>query len=111
MLRPLRFRLAAGLIAAALLGPTQIRAEDAVTAQELRRIGYAMMAEGDARGAEALAEALLARDAGDTAALMLRAQARLKLGRAGSARADAREVYRISDKQQARFGAAMFVAS
>lgn len=111
MSRPLRFRLAAGLLAAVLLAPCGAWAEDAMTAQELRRIGYAMMAEGDAKGAEALAEALIARDAKDTAALMLRAQARLKLGQAGGARADARQVYRLSDQRQARFGAAMFVAS
>lgn len=111
MLRPLRVWLAAGLIAAALLTPGGAQADEAMTAQDLRRIGYAMMAEGDAKGAEALAEALLARDTSDTAALMLRAQARLKLGRAGAARADARQVYRLSGQRQARFGAAMFVAS
>lgn len=79
-------------------------------AQQMRVLGYRLMAAGDAVAAGQTASALIARDPGDTAALMLRAQARAATGDAAGARADARRVWRGADAPGARFGAAMFMA-
>lgn len=115
MLRGLGLR--AGLVLAlALAMASAVTAAEPprLDAQQMRVLAYRLMAAGDAAQARAMADALLARDAGDNAALMLRAQARAALGDAPGARADARRVWRArqdgTGTDTARFGAAMFMA-
>lgn len=85
-------------------------AETAVyTPQEMRVLGYQMMAAGDAAAANAIADALLQRDPKDAAALLLRAQARLNDGPA--ARAAAKLAYRTAPDKETQYSAAMFIAN
>lgn len=103
-LRPLLALLVVLALPAAAADPPRL------DAQQMRVLGYRLMAAGDAAQAAGVADALLARDAGDSAALMLRAQARAALGDGPGARADARRVWRGAQADTARFGAAMFMA-
>lgn len=114
-MRALRASLLAGLLAALALPAAPVRADapeqTALSAQELRILGYRLLEAGDIPAAESVAGALLARDPRDDAALMLRAQTRLARGDGSGARADGRKVYRLADSRNARFGAALFVAN
>lgn len=107
-----------GLLIAFLAGVLPVSAQvagdppaaGAATPGQLREFGYALMQTGDLAGAWAVADALLARDPADTAALMLRSQLALLGGDEARARTDARQVWRLSDRPGPKFGAAMMVA-
>lgn len=76
----------------------------------LREIGAVLLAEGDAAGARAAAEALLARDPSDLAGLILAAQAALALGDPAAALERARAAHAVAPPGPARFLAARLVA-
>ncbi|MCB5409919.1 surface lipoprotein assembly modifier [Pseudogemmobacter faecipullorum] len=78
--------------------------------EQLRGFGLALLQAGDLIGARRLADALLARDPQDSAALMLRAQAAALGGDERRARIDARAVWRLADAPGPKYGAAMMVA-
>lgn len=102
--------LAFALLAAAL--PAQVQAGPAeLTPAELRVMGYDLAAAGNAAAALEIAEALLARDPKDPAALLLRAQGLGLQADATGAREAARRAYRLSSDKNTRFSAAMFMAT
>ena len=78
--------------------------------EQLREFGIRLLASGDIAGAWAVADALLARDPLDPAALMLRAQLAAVTGDERRSRIDARQVWRLHEDPGARYGAAMMVA-
>ena len=100
-----------GLAALLALCPTiAVQATD-LTPQDMRVLGYQLLASGDGARASQVAEALLQRDPRDGAALMLQAQI-LALQKDGPAARDrARLAYRSAKDQNTRFSAAMFMAS
>ncbi len=107
LVRVLLALLALGVVCdPAIASPTSME----IGAQEMRLLGYSLLEAGDAAGAEAVADALIGRDATDKAALMLKAQAAALRGAGTRARAAARRVWRLSESPQERYGSALFVA-
>ena len=76
----------------------------------LRQLAYQTLQAGFAEQALTYTDALLTRDAGDTTALIIRAQALRALNRAPEARQVAKQAWNLADTDKARFGVAMAMA-
>ena len=76
----------------------------------LRQLAFQTLQAGFAEQALTYTDVLLARDANDTTALIIRAQALRALGRAPEARRVAKQAWLRADTDKARFGAAMAMA-
>ena len=76
----------------------------------LRQLAFQTLQAGFAEQALTYTDVLLARDANDATALIIRAQALRALDRAHEARRVAKQAWLRSDTDKARFGAAMAMA-
>ena len=81
-----------------------------LSVDSMRQLAYETLQAGFAKQALTYTDALLARDAKDTTALIIRAQALRALGRAPEARQVAKMAWTLADTDKARFGAAMAMA-
>jgi len=104
-----RMRLIA-LAALLIAGPPVAADPVTLDAHGLRQLAYTAMRAGFAQQALDYTDALVQRDPGDSAALVIRAQALRALGRTDAAKRAARAAWASADSDPARFGAAMAMA-
>ena len=81
-----------------------------LSVDSMRQLAYQTLQAGFAEQALTYTDALLARDAKDTTALIIRSSALRALGRAPEARQVAKQAWTLADTDKARFGAAMAMA-
>ena len=107
----LRFKLSAAVVAVvALLAAPATAKPIVLSVDSMRQLAYQTLQAGFAEQALTYTDALLTRDANDTTALIIRAQALRALGRAPEARLVAKQAWNLADTDKARFGAAMAMA-
>ena len=105
-----RFSLSAAAVAVIVTVAPAYAKPIILSVDSMRQLAYQTLQAGFAEQALTYTDALLARDANDTTALIIRAQALRALGRAPEARRVAKQAWALADTDKARFGAAMAMA-
>lgn len=106
----MRRGLAAAALVLALMPGLAAAGPIALDAAAMRQLANQMLEAGEPGVTLDLTTALLQRDAQDTTALILRAQALRALGRSAEAREAARRAWQVAEGAPGRYGAAMAMA-